>query len=712
MKQHSILILLLSLGISILHAAALPPHRLLGKDPASFAIVTYTGDPIQERSTRVFIKSLRDRGGNYKNAPIYVVLTDPEHVPGRSLAGENIHLLTLKMDSTCSTYPLAVKAFAAAQVEAIVKDTHTTLAWFDPATLILDSLDELDLENRYGVSVRPVSLANTIGIPPATEPDAYWKPLYQALGLNYQTMPGYTTIVDEKPIQPYFNCEIFSVDPRRGIFSQWARLLTQFIQNETYQKEVCTTFLRRLFLHQAVLSAVIMAHVAPEEIKALSIRSGYPYGQHDQLSAAKKVKTLNELSAVIFDYQWEQNPSWLEKIPAEGSLKEWLMETFIEYCKITEHLYRMEGSCNAYLVTTDAGSVLIDPAGANAAPLYFKRILAKHPLKAILLTHAHEDHWQDIEVWRSDASIPLIAQKSFIEYLEYRQRLAPFFARRAAIWSRKSIPDAAAIPPAPSITPSILFAEAYTYSLGGLHFYLTHTPGESPDHAFIHIPELNAVFVGDNYYEYFINNATLRGTSTRPILGYMEALNLALSCDPDYFLMGHGTPLVSKKSIQKEVTNLRDALLYIHDETVKGINAGKDVYTLMQEIKVPPSYQLRPYFGKVEWTVRGICQEYIGWFDENPASMYAMPPNSIYIDLVELAGDGAIMKKAQTRLDNKDYIGVLHLTDVILQTDASHKGANTLRQQALGALKAGTRNYIERIWLDYGLRKCQENIHD
>ncbi len=323
-----------SAGVSGYFASTLtPPERLLARESATFAIVTYTGDAIQERSTRVFIKSLRDRGGKYKNAPIYVVLTDPEYMPGRSLTGDNIHILTLEMDSTCSTYPLAVKAFAAARVEAIVKDHCSTLAWFDPATLILDSLDELDLENRHGVSVRPVSLVNTIGIPPATEPDAYWKPLYQALDLNYQTLPGYTTIVDEKPIQPYFNCEIFSVDPRRGIFAEWARQLAQFIKNETYQKEVCTTFLRRLFLHQAVLSAVIIARVAPEEIKPLSIRTSYPFGQHDQLASSKKVKTLNELSAAIFDYQWEKNPNWLEKIPAEGPLKEWLIEAFIEYRK-------------------------------------------------------------------------------------------------------------------------------------------------------------------------------------------------------------------------------------------------------------------------------------------------------------------------------------------------------------------------------------------
>jgi len=223
---------------------------------------------------------------------------------------------------------------------------------------------------------------------------------------------------------------------------------------------------------------------------------------------------------------------------------------------------------------------------------------------------------------------------------------------------------------------------------------------------------LNAVFVGDNYYEYFINNATLRGTSSRPVLDYINALNLALSCNPEYFLMGHGTPLVSKNVVKQTVTNLRDALQYLHDETIKGINAGKDVYTLMQEIKVPDEYRIQPYYGKVDWTVRGIYHENIGWFDENPASMYDLPVSAVYADLVEIAGVDAINDKAQKLLENQKYVKVLHLTDIILDSAPDNQRANEIRLKALEALKAGTRNYIERIWLDYGIRTARERIDD
>ena len=674
------------------------------------SIVTCASTNEQERSVKALIKSVRELSCNYSNSKIYVVLGDPENFPCTSLKEENVELLPLEMDKSFMDYPLAIKAFAAAQVEKIVSDKSEVLIWFDPGVIVLNSLDALDLENRFEAAIRPVSLSNNISIPPGEEPNDYWEPIYKETGIDYKNLPILETIVDEVKIQPYYNCEVYSINPKLGICSEWARILTKLLKDDNFQKSTCTTFLKRLFLHQAVLSGVITSKIKQEKIKTLPITSGYPFNQHERLSATKQISSLNELSVVIFDYAWDRIPTWMNKIQINEPLKQWLFNTYLNYLKLNDHLYRMEGSCNSYLITTKDGSVLIDPAGASIAPEFFKKVIEKNPLRAILLTHAHKDHWDNIDVWQTEQTIPVIAQREFIKYNKYWEILAPFFARRGAIWSRKPLPDTSEVSIFNPVIPSITFADEYTYELGDYHFKMVHTPGETPDHTTIWIPELSAVFVGDNYYEYFINNATLRGTLTRPILGYINALNLALAYNPEYFLMGHGSPIVSKNVVKETVTNLRDALQYIFDETIKGINEGKDVYTLMQEIKVPEKYQISPYFGKVEWTVRGIYHEYIGWFDENPASMYSEPVSSICSDLVEIAGIDALNSRAEKLLNEKEYVKVLHLTEVILKSDTYNKTTNELRLKALEALKAGTRNYIERIWLDYGITTAKENI--
>ena len=175
--------------------------------------------------------------------------------------------------------------------------------------------------------------------------------------------------------------------------------------------------------------------------------------------------------------------------------------------------------------------------------------------------------------------------------------------------------------------------------------------------------------------------------------------------------MGHGAPIVSKNIINKTVSNLRDALTYIYDETIKGINEGKDVYTLMQEIKIPDKYNIAPYFGKVEWTVRGIYHESIGWFDENPSSMYNLPPTEIYPDLVKLAGGAdAVVKIAEEYLANNENVKILHLTDAALAAEPDNKNVLEVRLKALQSLRKNTYNYIEKIWLDYGIRRANEKL--
>lgn len=675
---------------------------------SNMAMVTYVSNNQQERAIRALIRSIRHFGGIYSDSEIYVILGNRENFPCHSLKGERVVLQPAEMEDAFKDYPLAIKAFSAAQVERKVNEKISTLVWFDPGTILLKPPVDFDLKGTYSVAVRPVSLTNRIGLPPGTKPNDYWLPIYKATGLNYKTLPAIKTVVDEVKIQPYYNCEIFSVDPRLGIFSEWAKKLKIFLEDKQFQDDACKTFIRKLFLHQAVLSAVIVSKVPEKKIKPLSIKSSYPFNQHKDVSDKKKILFLDEATAVIFDYAWDRIASWMNRIPIKESLKSWLLETYVDYLKLADNLYRIEGSCNSYLVTTKEGSVLIDPAGASIAPEFFEHVLTRHPLRAILLTHAHQDHSDDIGKWKDGKDIPVIAQRKFKEYFDYHARLAGHFSRRNAVWQGKPVPEKPEIKPNSRNEPTILFADSFEYELGGVHFKMFHTPGETPDHTTIWIPEIKAVFVGDNYFRYFINNATFRGTMIRPVLGYLAALNRALAFKPEYFLMGHDSPIIAGQRIQEIVGKFRDAIQYVHDETVKGINQGKDVYTLMQEVNLPPEYNISQGFGKVSWTVRGIYQEYIGWFDENPVNMYEQPASSIYSDLVHLSGGPeGIIKMAEDHFQKGEYIKVLHLMDVIHESDLSSKPMWELRLKTYEALKKGSYNYIERIFLDHGIRTAK-----
>lgn len=676
------------------------------------AIMTYVINHEQKRLVDALIKSVRTFAGEYANSQIYIAVPEEANFPYDSLKQKGVTLLSVNVNKKITRYPFAFKAFAAAKVEEVFQNQYGTLIWFDPGVIILGELNDLDLSKvQSSAALRTVSLNNNIGLTRKDTLNDYWKKIYQETELKYEDIPYMKTIVDQVEAKAYINCQVYSINPKLGILKKWASLLFKLIFDDEYQKKACSGFRAKVFLHQAVFSGLVIAGIPFDKIHLMSLKSNYPVNHIKQMDPAIIVDRFNDIHVAVFDARWSRDPNWMDNIRIEEPLKKWFFDTYIEYIKLTDHLFRIEGSCNSYLITTREGSVLIDPNGASSSPQWFKSIMEKYPLKVILITHAHQDHWGNIKVWKTGDDIKIIAQRKFVDYIKYKDRLTGFFARRNAIWQRKPIPEDEVPLKKTPIEPNFFYSDDYKFELGGIHFELYHTPGECPDHTTIWVPELEAVFVGDNYYKYFINNSTFRGTTTRPMLGYMNAIKKALNFNPKLFLPGHDKPIIGSEHIQKKVTRFYLTLKYIHDETVKGMNLGKDVYTIMQEIKLPPEYEIAPFYGKVSWTVRGIYNEYAGWFDENPATMYGIPPSSVYPDLVEMAGGGEkILNRAQEYLNKSELVKCLHFTQLVLSADAKNRRANELRLQALKKIKTSTFNFIENIWLDYGIRLCEKEL--
>jgi len=389
--------------------------------------------------------------------------------------------------------------------------------------------------------------------------------------------------------------------------------------------------------------------------------------------------------------------------------------------KINDSIYMVPTTGNVYMVTTPAGNVIIDTAMSDFAAEAKKLLAAENrePVKYIILTHGHADHIGGIPLWK-EPGIEIIAQRNYVEFVNYVTRLEGFFApRNAAAFNRpaKEVGPWAGNYGA-NIEPTILFDQEYKFMLGGVEFQLFSTPGETPDHLTLWIPAYKAAFIGDNYAGIgipepmsFPNIYAIRGTKPRWALDWINSIDKVLALKPEVVLNGHGDPIFGNQEVTRRLTRYRDAIQYVHDAVVKGMNSGKDVFTLMQEIRLPPSFNLSESFGKVSWSVRGIYDGYAGWFDMNPSTMYEVPPSSVYPDLVRAAGGpDPLVRLALEKLEAGRPVEALHLTDVVLAYDQKNSAALGARLKALDYLRERCENYVEAGWLEYGITKTKEKL--
>jgi alkyl sulfatase BDS1-like metallo-beta-lactamase superfamily hydrolase len=382
--------------------------------------------------------------------------------------------------------------------------------------------------------------------------------------------------------------------------------------------------------------------------------------------------------------------------------------------KINEAISMVQGFGNTFMITTSEGNVIIDTSSVLHARTHHQLLTAenKGPIKYIILTHGHGDHTGGVPLWKEPGT-QIIAQKNHVEFMHYLTRLAGFYAKRNAAQFAMNIPEAGASAGnyGGRIEPTILFDDKYEFTLGGVKFEIYSAPSETYDHLMVWVPKYKALFTGDVYYESFPNIYTLRGTPPRWALDYVKSLNKALAFNPEVVIPSHGLPIHGNAEITRRLTQYRDAIQYVHDEVVKGMNAGKDVYTLMREIKLPSNLNVGESYGKLIWSIRGIYEGYVGWFDLNPVTMYDTPASAVYPDVVKLAGGpGAIASLALQRVQAGDAVAALHLTDIALAADPNHRSSLEARLKALEILRSRCKNTNERGWLDYSVRLTKTKL--
>lgn len=374
---------------------------------------------------------------------------------------------------------------------------------------------------------------------------------------------------------------------------------------------------------------------------------------------------------------------------------------------ITDFIFMAKDISNAYLVTTADGDVLINTgfptsADRNKAVLTPAR---SGPLRYIIVTQSHPDHFGGVPAFREDGT-KVIAERRFAETCAWYDSLRAFHGPRSRkLWASTVKQDKPL--EVPVVIPDIAVDRRYAFDLGGRSFEVLSTPGgETLDGLTVWMPKEKVAFTGNLFGPVFMSMPflnTLRGDKPRSVLRYLRSLEKVQGLGAELLVTGHGEPIRGAEKIRADLDRMHAAVSYVNDAVVAGMNAGKDLYALMREIRLPDDLKIGEFHGNVRWAVRAIFHEYTGFFlYESTTELYGVPRSSIDQDLVELAGGAdALAARAKAKVEAGAPLEAIHLTDIALGAEPANTAALEAKKAALLLLQkeGGGSNLSETMWL-------------
>ena len=407
--------------------------------------------------------------------------------------------------------------------------------------------------------------------------------------------------------------------------------------------------------------------------------------------------------------------------------------------EVMDGIYQVRGHdiSNITFVRSDEGWIVIDPLTVAETAATARTLVDQHfgvrPVKAVIYTHSHADHFGGVRAIVSDdevrsGEVVIIAPEGFLEAAVSENVIAGTAMRRRAMYmygvllptgpeghvdcglgTRTPFGSAGLIAPNVDVTHT-----GQVMTIDGVTIEFQMTPGtEAPSEMNFYFPQFRALCMAENCSAVMHNLYTPRGAEVRDALGWstyiQETIERFLDRS-DVAFASHHWPRWGADDIEQWLGGQRDLYRFLHDETMRLANHGLTAADIAEQIEVPSRFGdewfNRGYYGTVNHNVKAIHQRYLGWFDGNPATLHPHPPVAQAERVVRyMGGSAAVLDKARVDFEAGDYRWVAQVCNWLVFANPSDTAARELGADALEQMGYQTES---SVWRGFFLMGAQE----
>ena len=433
---------------------------------------------------------------------------------------------------------------------------------------------------------------------------------------------------------------------------------------------------------------------------------GYVGGREDPKITMPDGRLVWDLSA----YDFLNGPA-----PATANPSLWRQAQLLAKAglfKVTDGVWQVRGFdlANATFVQGKTGWIVIDTlTSAEAAKAALDLVndkLGKRRVVAMIYTHSHTDHFGGARGMIAQADVDaglvkVIAPAGFMEAAVGENIIAgPAMARRATYQFGTFLPKGAAgqisagigqalsagtqtlVPPNVSITRT-----GEELVIDGVRLQFQITPGtEAPAEMNIYLPDLKTLCMAENANATLHNVLTPRGAVVRDAKTWADYLSQSISLygdKTDVMFTSHAWPRFGRVAIIDFLGKHRDAYKYLHDQSVRMMNAGLTGAEIANRLKLPPTladeWYNRGYYGTMSFNSRAVYQRYMGWYDANPVHLAPLDPadeSARYVTM--MGGADSVLAGSRKAYDAGDDRWAGELANRLVIADRSNMAAREL----------------------------------